>query len=208
MNDERIDRYALGKMSDEERLAFEQELNENAELKDEATLHSDIVRAIRMKGAKSFLQKVEQEIQQSEYAKKVHRRRLIMRISSCFAVAACLVVGIFHFHQVSIYKSVGNDCFELLKNAETSRGGFDSSSIITLIDNNDYDKALTIIAEEQSQLSNDDSLDILDNDELEWYKVITYMRMGKWVKARKLLKQIASSDSSYKEQAQEVLDRL
>lgn len=208
MNDERIDKYALGKMSDEERLAFEQELVENAEMKDEATLHGDVVRAIRMKGAKSFLQKVEQEMKQVEYAKKVLHRKWIMRISSYFAVAACLVVGIFHFHQVSVYKSVGNDCFERLKDAETSRGGFDSSPIITLMDNNDYDKVLATIAEEQSQLSNDDSLDILDNDELEWYKAVTYMRMGKWVKAQKLLKQIAASDGLYKEQAQEVLDRL
>lgn len=197
MKDERIDNYVMGKMSDKESIAFEHELLNNPELQHEVALHQEIVLAIQMKGAK-------------EYALNIRMRRnrtWIIRLTSCVAVAACLAVGIFfHTYQTSNYKTAG---YQLeLTGGTASRGGFNADDIIARIESQEYRAALELIAEEQSQLSADDPLDVIDNDELEWYKTVTYMRMGKWIKARKLLKHIAASDSYYKSQAQSALEQL
>ena len=56
MKQNRIDNYILGKMSSDEALAFEQNMEQNDDLRKEVDLHRDIVRAIRLKAAKEHLQ--------------------------------------------------------------------------------------------------------------------------------------------------------
>lgn len=208
MTDERIDNYVMGRMLDEERLAFEREIEVDAALREEVSLHRDIVRAVRMKGAKQFLQGVEQEIRAEEQAAEAarHRQTQVVRLISYVAMAACLAVGIFHFHNAANYRSVGN----AITITETGvRGGFDSEAIVAKIESKEFKTALAMIADEQSQLSADNPLDAVDNMELEWYKAVTYMRMGKWIKARRVLKQIAASDNLYyKAKAQNALEQL
>ena len=77
------------------------------------------------------------------------------------------------------------------------------NEIIYKIAENNYTEALATIEEAMAQ-----DISVSERDELEWYKAVTYMRMGKWVKARKLLKQIAASDSAYSEDAQKALEEL
>lgn len=200
MKDERIDNYVMGRMSDEELFSFEQELLNNSELQQEVALHQELVLAIQMKGAKA-------------YARQERRRRrmFIWRISTSFAVAACLVVGIF------VNASYTNQCRLVGAGMELpefgARGDSSLDVICEKIQNREFKTALSLIEEAQSiqyPISDPDGVAEYRAEQsvLEWYKAVTYMRMGKWVKARKLLKQIAESDSFYKKQAQEVLDKL
>lgn len=208
MTDERIDNYVTGRMSDEERLAFEREIESDAALREEVSLHRDIVRAVRMKGAKQFLQSIEQEIRAEEQAAEAvrHHRTQVVRLVSYVAMAACLAVGVFHLHNAANYRSVGNNI--IITEAEV-RGGFDSGMIAAKIESKEFKTALAMIANEQSRLSAEDPLDAVDNMELEWYKAVTYMRMGRWVKARSVLKQLAASDNPYyKAKAQNALEQL
>ena len=196
MKDERIDNYVMGRMSDEERLSFEQELLTNPELQQEVALHQDIVLAIQMKGAKEYAHKVRLR----------NRRTRVVRLVSYVAMAACIAVGMFHFNNVANYRSVGNN---IMITEPGVRGGFDSEAIVAKIEDKEFKAALAMIAEEQSQLSAENPLGAVDNMELEWYKAVTYMRMGRWVKARRVLKQLAASDNPYyKKAAQAVLDKL
>lgn len=200
MKDERIDNYVMGRMSDEELFSFEQELLNNSELQQEVALHQELVLAIQMKGAKA-------------YARQERRRRMfIWRISISFAVAACLVVGIFvNASYTNQCKLVGAD---IRLPEYDARGDSSLDVICEKIQHQEFKTALSLIEEAQAIPYPDSDPDAVvayraEQSVLEWYKAVTYMRMGKWLKARKLLKQIAASDDNfYKEEAQAVLDKL
>ena len=216
MKQNRIDNYILGKMSSDEVLAFERNMEQNDDLRKEVDLHRDIVRAIRLKAAKEHLQKTEQKIKAEEHHRKIFT---FTRYISIGAVAACLIVGVFlHYDTASNYRQYGLNNIQI--EISSSRGGTDYSTRAAIeINNGNYDSALVIIEEgesvtficedsnpelqEQARLEYD-----AEQDALQWYKAVTYMRMGKYIKAKRLLKEIAASDSFYKNDAQKVLDEL
>jgi hypothetical protein len=210
---ERIDNYILGRMSNEERQTFEKEMSVNSELQEKVALHRDIVRAMRIERDKEYLQSLERDIKVQEMTER-RRRTFAMRISS-IAAAACLVLGVFvHFDTQSDYRQYG-----LGIELAVSRGGGDSDKVVELINDGNYDEALSLIAEVEAKpfVCDDTNPEIVEaerdeyqreQDELQWHKTVAYMRMGKYIKAKKLLKQIASSDSEYKDEAQAALDAL
>ena len=224
MKQDRIDNYILGKMSDEERLAFEQEMSQNKNLQEEVALQRDIVRAIRLKAAKEHLQAVEREIQ----AKERRRQVFIVTLSNIArAVAACLIIGViagssyYYVDTANTYRDCGlNIQSEILAERGGARGEEKySDRAITAMENGDYKLALDIIEEGESiKFAFDDpNLTLLEQallvfkfeqEDLQWFKAVTYMRMGKWIKAKKLLEEIVASDSYYKTKAQEVLKEL
>lgn len=211
--EDRIDNYILGRMSNEERQAFEKEISVNTELQEKVALHRDIVRAMRIERDKEYLQSLERDIKVQEMTER-RRRTFAMRISS-IAVAACLVLGVFvHFDTQSDYRQYG-----LGIELAVSRGGGYSDKAAVAINEGHYDEALSLIAEGEAKpfVCDDTNPEIVEaerdeyqreQDELQWYKTVAYMRMGKYIKAKKLLKQIALSDSEYKDEAQAVLDAL
>lgn len=211
--EERIDNYILGRMSNEERQAFEKEMSVNSELQEKVALHRDIVRAMRIERDKEYLQSLERDIKVQEMTER-RRRTVAMRISS-IAAAACLVLGVFvHFDTQSDYRQYG-----LGIELAISRGGDYSDKVAVAIINGHYDEALSIIAEGEKWQDCDFYIDPeyveqfnlehkMEQDNLQWYKAITYMRMGKYIRARILLKQIADSDSHYSDEAQKALETL
>lgn len=195
MKQERIDNYVMSKMSAEERNSFEQEIANDAELQAEVALHRDVVRAIRMKAAKEHLQKVERQIRAEENRRKVFTIRI-----AAVALAACLVVGVFvDYDNRGDYKDYAAN----IEITPSRAAGYQVNEVIYKIAENNYTEALATIEEAMAQ-----DISVSERDELEWYKAVTYMRLGKWIKARKLLKQIAASDSIYREDAQKALEEL
>lgn len=211
--EDRIDNYILGRMSNEERQAFEKEISVNTELQEKVALHRDIVRAMRIERDKEYLQSLERDIKVQEMTER-RRRTFAMRISS-IAAAACLVLGVFvHFDTQSDYRQYG-----LGIELAISRGGGYSDKAAVAINEGHYDEALSLIAEGEAKpfVCDDTNPEIVEaerdeyhreQDELQWYKTVAYMRMGKYIKAKKLLKQIALSDSEYKDEAQAAFDAL
>ena len=213
---DRIDNYILGRMSNEERQAFEKEMSVNSELQEKVALHRDIVRAMRIERDKEYLQSLERDIKMQKMAAR-RRRTFAMRISS-IAAAACLVLGAFvHFDTQSDYRQYG-----LGIELAVSRGGGYLDKVAVAINEGHYDEALSIIADGERAQEFDCYLEsenielmkqiILERNmeryNLQWYKAVTYMRMGKYYKAKKLLKQIAASDSHRKVEAKKALDTL
>lgn len=195
MKQERIDNYVMGKMTADERLSFEQEIANDAELQAEVALHRDVVRAIRMKAAKEHLQNVERQIRAEE-----RRRKVFKQLAPVIALAACLVVGVFvDYDNRGDYKDYAAN----IEITPSRAAGYEVNEVIYKIAENNYTEALSTIEEAMAQ-----DISVSERDELEWYKAVTYMRMGKWIKARKLLKQIAASDSAYSEDAQKALEEL
>ena len=224
MKQDIIDNYILGKMSDEERLAFEQEMSQDKNLQEEVALQHDIVRAIRLKAAKEHLQAVEREIQ----AKERRRQVFIVKLANVArVVAACLIIGIiagssyYHVDTANTYRDCGlNIQSEILAERGGARGEERCSDrAIAAMENGDYELALDIIEEGESiKFAFDDPNSTLreqallefkvEQEDLQWFKAVTYMRMGKWVKAKRLLKEIATSDSYYKTKAEKALMEL
>ena len=217
MKQDIIDKYILGKMSNEERLAFEKEIAQDDNLREEVTIQREIVQAIRMKAAKEHLQAVEREIQANERRRKV----FAIRISSV-AIAACLVLGVFfHVDTVTTYRDCGMSIqSEIIAEQGGARGGEKHSDrAIDAMESGNYELALNIIGEgetieftfadpnptlrEQARLEYN-----IEQNDLKWFKAVTYMRMGKYIKAKRLLKEIAASNSFYKDDAQKILHEL
>ena len=195
MKEERIDNYVMSKMSAEERNSFEQEMAADVALQKEVALHRDVVRAIRMKAAKEHLQNVERQIRAEE-----RRRKVFKQLAPVIALAACLVVGVFvDYDNRGDYKDYAAN----IEITPSRAAGYEVNEVIYKIAENNYTEALATIEEAMVQ-----DISVSERDELEWYKAVTYMRMGKWIKARKLLKQIAASDSAYSEDAQKALEEL
>jgi hypothetical protein len=217
MKQDIIDNYILGKMSDEERLAFEQEMSQDKSLQEEVALQRDIVRAIRLKAAKEHLQAVEREIQAKERRRKVFAIRL-----SSVAIAACLALGIFFYvDTANSYISYGlNIQHEIIVTKGASRGGESySEQAFDAINKKDFDKALAIIEEgEKLKFTFSDPNPALqeqalleykmEQGDLQWYKAVAYMSKGRWIKAKRSLKEIATSDSYYKAEAKKALEEL
>lgn len=209
MKEDIINRYLAGQMADEELSSFEQQMRDDHEFAIEVALQEEIISAVRRKAMKEYFRKLDKN-----YARKEHNRRrrlMIIRTSSYFAIAASIIIGIFVNNSYSDkYINAGK---EIKLQEFGARGGSSLDVICQKIKNNEFKEALSLIEEEQSiqySISDPDAIAQYDAEQqvLEWYKAVTYMRMGKWVKARKLLKHIAASDSSYKEQAQKALDKL
>ena len=195
MNQERIDNYVMDKMSAEERISFEQDIANDAELQSEVALHRDVVRAIRLKAAKEQLQKVERQIRAEEHRRKVFTIRI-----AAAALAACLVVGVF----VDDYYSDDYKRYAAGIEVPPPRdGGYEVNEVVYKINDKDYAEALALIDKAAMM-----KIDEREQQDLEWYKAVTYMHMGKWMKARKLLKQIANSDSIHKVDAEQALKEL
>lgn len=211
--EDRIDNYILGRMSNEERQAFEKEISVNTELQEKVALHRDIVRAMRIERDKEYLQSLERDIKVQEMTER-RRRTFAMRISS-IAAAACLVLGVFvHFDTQSDYRQYG-----LGIELAISRGGGYPDKVAELIKGGNYDEALRLIAETEAKpfVCDDPNPEIIEaerdeykreQDELQWYKAVCYMRDGKYFKAKKLLKEITASDSDFAEDAKKALEDL
>lgn len=195
-NEDIINRYLFDEMTVEEKTAFEAAMEEDSKLKQKAYLQQTIIYAVRKKSAKTHFAKLGRRIQAEERRRKVFTIRI-----AAAALAACLVVGVFvDYNYRESYKGYGfSDNIELL----AARDGGTISQVVGEINDEEYKAALATIEEAMAQ-----DISVSERDELEWYKAVTYMRMGKWIKARKLLKQIAASDSAYSEDAQKALKEL
>lgn len=207
---DRINQYLFGEMSKEEISLFEKEMDNNPKLKSSVLLQQEIILSVRERYVKEQIVKIGKEV----HIQERRRRTFAMRISS-IAVAACLVLGVFvHFDTQSDYRQYG-----LGIELAVSRGGGDSDKVAELINDGNYDEALSLIAEAEAKpfVCDDTNPEIVEaerdeyqreQDELQWDKTVAYMRMGKYIKAKRLLKLIASSDSEYKDEAKAALEAL
>lgn len=210
-------------MSAEERQTFELEISQDSEMQKEVSLHRDIVRAIRMKAAKEHLRKIEGEIQATEQRKKAFTiLSSINTMAACLVSGVCLASGAFFYVDTALdYRNYGLNIIqeEIIATKVSSRGGESlSDKAIDAINDKDFNKALSIIEEGEKLEVTFDSNPMLaeqehqeykiEQDNLQWYKAVVYMCQGRWIKAKKLLKKIAASDSSYKADAQKALNEL
>jgi hypothetical protein len=223
-NTDLIDKYLRNELTEDEKNQFERLLSTSSEslgdkdLASEVDLQKEIIIAIQARGLKECLQQKEQQIR----SQRLRTKRIITLsswgISSSF-VAAIVVLAMILTPMAKIMKTESSE-FVASITIPTTRGVNDQSDelqnqlffVYSYIYQNQFDQAnelaLQLIDQIQSsqQKITPETKEILD--QAQWLHTICEMHNGKVLKAKKLLKQIANSDSYYAERAQMVLDKL
>ena len=171
---------------------------------------------IQRKELKAMFQEQEKEGQKSV------RRGLVIKLSSVVALAACLFIGIIIVHDAFKMANLGGDYIAQLEQPVVRGSGVEESLALIYEDlqqgnyaesQDNIAKARELIHEEQSvaypteeETEYHQQMLKLDSDELDWYQALVYAKTHKVFKAKRLLKQIAGSDSRYSEDAKRLLD--
>ena len=206
---ELFDNYMDGKMNNTEKSQFEERLREDEAYRKEYELHSQLVMGIQRKELKAMLQ------EQEKGEQKPARRSTVFRISSIVALAACLFIGIIIVHDAFRMANLGGDYIAQLEQTVPRGSGVEETLSLIYDDlqqgnyaeaQDNIDKARQLIQEEQSiaypteeETEYHQQMLKLDSDELDWYQALLYAKTHKVFKAKKLLRQIAKSDSEYKD---------
>ena len=214
---EKIDRYVLGQMSEEEKVAFEAVLSSDPELKHEYELQREIILATQRLHFKRHLQNIEQQA-------RLKRKRMIRTVSTWSIAAAIVcvcVVGVDMKYSSDLRKT------SMLCYAETgaplTRSDSEVDELLAqsyeLIGKNELGAASSkilvaekMINEELKQPATTEEeqyrreIMLLQKQDIDWYKALILMKEGEIFKSRKTLKKIASSDSRYAEQARNILE--
>ena len=167
-------------------------------------LDEQIECAVREKGAKAHLAALEQSI--------VQRQRVLVRTLS-IAASFILLMG------VGVDLKISNDVRTVGYAFNPVEGQSGGSEITALMESKEIKEALVkideariIVGQEIADPISDDpdyltQLEI-DSQELDFLEAVCYMRQGKYFKAKKALKEIASSDGHYSHEAESLLEAL
>lgn len=214
--EELLDKYMDGNLSEKETAEFERRLQTDEAFSKEYELHSMAVLGVQRKEMRALLEEQETAATKGKGAKVV-----FFRVSSVLALAACLFIGIFIVRDIWKLSSLGGEYIAQLE-APVVRGGGVEESIALIYEHlqggayseaqNEIDKARQAIAEEQSVVypteeETEYHRQMLkhDSDELDWCQALLYVKMHKVFKAKRLLRQIAGSDSRYRDSATAML---
>ena len=212
---ELFDGYMDGTLSDTEKTQFEERLKSDEAYRKAYELHSEVVLGIQRKELKAMLQDHEKEGQNPV------RRGLVFKISSIVTLAACLFIGIIIIHDAFRMADLGGDYIAQLEQP-IPRGSGVEVTLTLIYDGLQHgyysevqhyiDIARQLILEEQSiaclteeETEYHQQMLKLDSDELDWYQALLFAKTHKIFKSKKLLKQIAKSDSRYKGDAAAML---
>ena len=167
-------------------------------------LNEQIDCAIRERGAKSHLMDLEKEIQR--------RNSLWVRTVSIAASFLLLLT-------IGIDVKLSADISEVGYAYNPIEGQSGGSEITALMESKEIDKALTkidearlVVEEEIANPASDDPDYMtqlqMDEQELDLLEAVCYMRQGKYIKAKRALRQISKSSGHYSYEAEQLLSSL
>ena len=224
---ERIDDYIRGIMSDPERSMFEEELSQDESLRKEYELNSAIAEGIQAARLKGNLEQLEAAIRaeaDNEPAKKSSSRSMMLKLSSLAASVIVILALGYTFKQTSSTKAIGADCYAQLM-APSSRSANEVDSLLAvayeLIGTSKQKEALDVLASTRELLNQEMEIPIVDEEtqynhqmaqmrlyDVDWYEAIATMRQGKNRAAKRLLKDIAASQSPYADKSKQILKEI
>ncbi len=223
---DKIDMYLMGQMSGKEREAFEREIQQDAELKDQVEFTRNIQAAIKSRGKKLdkmalWEREVEDFSEQSTAGKAKPQWMKLLYWSS--GIAAVLVLGIV-FTTLMVPGPANPPGQEPGYNGAVYRGGGDYAGIDSLLTQGRYDKALELvkaeedkIRQEMTSISTEESgekaeYEVLvlqgELEKLQWLEVKALMGLGDNDAAKAILNQLKQSDGEYQSQADSLYNSL
>ena len=213
---DRIDEYIRGTMSEHDRAIFESELQLDPDLQKEVLVQSSIADAVQAVSLKRHLQDLE-----AAHQKKQRTRRLTFRIvSAAAAVIALFFVG-GGILQNNHCRQVGRYAYaNLIPEATRSSNPVDSLLQLSyiLLGNGSFAEAESLLIQASAIAENALKAPIVDEAseyehrlmqekkyEIDWYTAIATMSQGHVRKTKRVLTEIADSDSPYARNAEEIL---
>ena len=222
---EKIDNYLENNMSNEEKKEFERllldpsaSLGGSMNLNEEVNMQKAIIQEIQRRALRSTLM--------DENRKYRARQRIIPKIvalsSSISATAVAAVMGIM-FVISPMAQIMKQESLQYASSIDISavRGGVQAQTdplqsqllnIYSLITQKQFDQANKNVKQLIHDLQTTQDIHSEEHkeifDQAQWLCAICEMHQGNVFKAKKLLRQIANSDSYYAERAQIILDKL
>ena len=202
---DRIDEYIRGTMSASDRIIFEGELRQNAELRHEVEVQASIAEAVQAVRLKQLLQEVEAGMAgvpaKEDPKPKVFflfRREVLTWASAAAAVAIIFFSG-NSWRQAQRFKGFGNEYYALLVEP-VARDGNELDKLLAssyaLIGTGEYDAAEVNLDKARKKIADGLGLPIVDEEseykhkvlqerlyDVDWYEAIILMRRGKYGKA-------------------------
>lgn len=245
-----IDRYLLHEMTNEERLAFEKELNSNDELKEQFEFTKNVQQVIKSRNEKLAAMREWQDdytwqdehnedeaasnatsdssraiFSNNKESKRSSMRRTIYWISG---IAALFIAGVlfFHHNNTSAPSSPTSPSVKDAAPRGEFRSGGNFADIQLLLNQKNYNEALSLTEQNIQQLRND-SISLVQNNkineeqkrykmlivadkhnELKWYKACALYGLNKKDLALQLLDELRQKDSYYKNQADSMYNKI
>ena len=227
-----IDRYLSGEMTEEEKTGFEGLLseedlsyNDKHNLRQEMELQKNIEYAIRERGLREMLLKEETKIKHEETKIKHEeekikheeekikddekiRRIKIWSFGSGFVTALAAVI-LFLLVVAPVARQMQDMSVREVAEIGPPRGTGELDNALSLMRVGEWKKASQAVDDILARTANSSDKDTIKlHDNAEWLKALCLMHSGKVVKAKRLLRKIADSDSHYSIQAKEMLEEL
>ena len=216
-----IDRYLAGEMTEEEKVSFERLLSDTdssytdkVSLKDEMNLQKEIILAIQERGLREMLQREEAKIKEEEEHHRRIRRITLWSLSAggtSSAIAAVLAFILVISPMAQLMQDYSNQYIAGVE-VYASRGDDELTQSLNeallLMQSDQWNEAEKIVDAVYQPTTNADVECQDQYDEAEWLKTVCLMHRGKTIRAKRMLRKIANSDSHYQSRAAELLKSL
>lgn len=223
-NQEQIDKYLAGQMTEEEKLQFERLLSaEDSSLRDEMELQKEIILAIRRRSLKEVLQSEEDAIQKEQEETDHHKRvvRWTLRSVASIAVAACLVGVIVIGPQMSRLSGVGDSplyaetAIEMTEAYSQLKGCEESAAVILqaneYMQQGEYKQADVILEKalaDMQDITSEDQQAWSEKEDMLYLQTLCAIKQHQLYRSRRLLNKVASMKGIHQQAATDLLNTI
>lgn len=221
-NQEQIDKYLAGQMTENEKLQFERLLSaDDSSLRDEMELQKEIILAIRRRSLKEMLQDEEESIQKE---KEDHHKRVVrwtLRSVASIAVAACFVGVIVIGPQMSRLSGLGESTIYAetaieMMNAYSQLKGCEESAEVILQANEymqkgDYEQAdaiLTKALSDMKDITSENRQAWSEKEDILYLQALCAIKQHQLYRSRRLLNGVVSMQGIHQQSALDLLNTI
>ena len=221
-NQEQIDKYLAGQMTEDEKLQFERLLSaDDSSLRDEMELQKEIILAIRRRSLKEMLQDEEDSVQKE---KEGHHKRVVrwtLRSVASIAVAACFVGLIVIGPQMSRLSGLGESTIYAetaieMMNAYSQLKGCEESAEVILQANEymqkgDYKQADAILTKALSDMKDitpENRQAWSEKEDILYLQALCAIKQHQLYRSRRLLNGVVSMQGIHQQSALDLLNTI
>ena len=221
-NQEQIDKYLAGQMTEDEKLQFERLLSaDDSSLRDEMELQKEIILAIRRRSLKEMLQDEEDSIQKE---KEGHHKRVVrwtLRSVASIAVAACFIGVIVIGPQMSRLSGLGDSpiyaetAIEMTNVYSQLKGCEESAEVILqaneYMQKEDYKQADTILTKALSDMKDitpENRQAWSEKEDILYLQALCAIKQHQLYRSRRLLNGVVSMQGIHQQSALDLLNTI
>ena len=221
-NQEQIDKYLAGQMTEDEKLQFERLLSaDDSSLRDEMELQKEIILVIRRRSLKEMLQGEEESIQKE---KEDHHKRVVrwtLRSVASIAVAACFVGVIVIGPQMSRLSGLGESTIYAetaieMMNAYSQLKGCEESAEVILQANEymqkgDYKQADAILMKalsDMKDITSENRQAWSEKEDILYLQALCAIKQHQLYRSRRLLNGVVSMQGIHQQSALDLLNTI